>query len=137
MKKIITLLTFVFIAGTMALNAQQTDKTSLVYSEDDEALVYKSEPGTTNEIMIESLPGYGEESVPIDVYQNEKGMYTFTKHPALVLPEYYNVVILDSVTGSEFDLRASDSYTFEVKKNVPERFVLIMSKAKTEFTAMR
>jgi hypothetical protein len=73
------------------------------------------------------------------VNQDEKGSFTFKKHPSLALPEFYTVVIKDTVTGAQFDLKDSDSYSFEVKKVVPERFLLQMKKAKANntLTAMK
>ena len=144
MKKIFTLFVVTFFAGTIAVNAQQSSKTipqiktALVYSEEDEALVYKNNPQSNdNEIVIESLPGYGQDPIPVEINQNKKGSYTFTKHPSLILPEYYSVVILDSLTGKTFDLKETDSYTFDIAKATPERFMLQMAKTKTTLTAMR
>ncbi|WP_317898507.1 hypothetical protein [Aurantibacillus circumpalustris] len=144
MKNFFTLFAIAFLASTMAVSAQQTPKTAnqnktvLVYSEEYEALVYKSSPNNSDsEIMIESLPGYGNEPIPVEINQNKKGSYTFTKHPSLMLPEYYSVVIMDSLTGKTFDLKTTDSYTFDVSKDIPERFVLQMAKTKTNLTAMR
>ena len=143
MKKIVTLLLISLLAGTTAIQAQSakqtaTDKTVMVYSEEDEAMIYKNESqANSKEILIETLPGFGFDPVPVEISLNENGSYTFKKHPALVLPEYYTVVISDSVTGKKFDLNSADSYTFDVAKATPDRFVLQMQKMKTNLTAMR
>jgi len=143
MKKIFTLLVVVLLTGISAANAQSTDKASpsenriMVYSEEDEAMVYKNDSQiNSGEIIIESLPGFGLEPVPVEVSQNEKGSYTFKKHPSLIVPEYYTVVITDSLTGKQFNLKAVDSFTFDVAKATPDRFVLQMTKTKYSLTAM-
>jgi hypothetical protein len=145
MKTLITLLAATIIA-TATLKAQPASKPTMpephksvmVYSEEEEALVYKQGSHISGkEILIESLPGFGKDPIPVEVNQFEKGSYTFKKHPALVLPEYYNVVIIDSLTGEQFDLKSADSYTFDVSRVVPERFLLQMQKTKTRLTAMR
>lgn len=142
MKKIVTLFAAALLTVTAA-SAQQTAasitadkaKSVMVYSEEDEALVYKN--GSAHhgrEILIETLPGFGNDPVPVDIDQNANGSYTFKKHPSLQLPEYYTVIITDSLTGNQFDLKKSDSYTFDVAKAMPERFALEMRKTKTELT---
>jgi len=144
MKNILTLLVIAMMIATLHCSAQQTagkatgDKTVLVYSEEDEALVYKNNSqNNTKEIIIESLPGYGFDPVPVEISLNENGSYTFKKSASLVLPEYYTVVITDSVTGENFDLKTSDSYSFDVAKATPERFALQMTKIKTRLTTIQ
>lgn len=139
MKKILTILVLALFTVTAA-SAQQTVKaipaerlkSVMVYSADDDAIVYKQgSQQNGKEIIIESIPGFGTESVVVDIAQNENGSYTFTKHPSLLLPEYYTVIITDAVTGNQFDLKKSDSYTFDIAKQTPERFTLRMQKNKT------
>ncbi len=143
MKKIFTFLTIAMLGGLSVANAQQTagktatDKTVLIYSEEDEALVYKNTSKTSKEIIIESLPGFGFEPVPVEISLNENGSYTFKKSASLILPEYYTVVITDSLTGEKFDLKTSDSYSFDVAKATPERFALQMTKIKTRITTIQ
>lgn len=145
MKAIITILIAALMSLATAVNAQQQatkpavpQKSIMVYSEEDEAIVYKSGSHLNGkEILIESLPGFGNDPIPVEVNPSENGSYTFKKHPSLVLPEYYTVIITDSLTGKQFDLKNSDSYTFDVSKSMPERFVLEMRKMKTDLTAMR
>lgn len=129
-------------AGAQAQNAALPAgldrlKSVMVYSEAEEAIVYKTANNNSKEILIESLPGYGSDDIPVEVNQDEKGSFTLKKHPSLLLPEFYTVVIKDTVTGEQFDLKDSDSYSFEVKKVVPERFLLQMKKTKSSLTAMK
>lgn len=110
----------------------------LFYSQEEDALIIKGAGYVHSElIVIESLPYSEKLSIPVYVDQHIKGTYSFTKHPALQLPEYYTVVITDNLTGKRFDLRNEDSYTFEVDQDEPERFVLQIDKIKTTLTAMR
>lgn len=110
----------------------------LFYSQEEDALIIKDTGYVHSElIVIESLPYSEKLTIPVYVDQHIKGTYSFTKHPALQLPEYYTVVITDNLTGKKFDLRNEDSYTFEVNKDEPERFVLQIDKIKTTLTAMR
>jgi len=112
--------------------------TSLVYSKHENALVYKNEDDITSpDILIETLPFSRKSSVPLIIDPDMRGSFTLKKHPALLLPEYYTVTIEDKVTGEIFDLKTNDSYTFVVDKHVEDRFILQMSLAKTNFTAMR
>jgi hypothetical protein len=143
MKKYIAFFFIAFLATT-ASSGQNTKKeintanAVMVYSEEYEAIVYKSESQANgSEILIESLPGYGVDPIPVEVFQDKNGSYTFKKHPSLIVPEYYNVIITDSLTGQSFDLKNSDSYTFDVTKATPDRFMLYMYKSKMNLTAMR
>jgi hypothetical protein len=129
--------TFAQASQTAKAGAENNKSSVMIYSADEDAIVYKNASQNGKEIIIESLPGFGQEAIPVDVSQNVKGSYTFKKDPALLLPEYYSVVIEDTLTGKSFDLKAADSYTFDVSRATPERFVLKMSKSKTTLTAMR
>lgn len=145
MKTLHTFLLMIISLGSMiaqskeipsAKNSTTNKPCTLVFSEDEQALVYRNESIHGQDIFIESLPEYGEEAIPVEIAQNEKGSYTFKKHPSLNIPEFYSVVITDKVTGARFDLKAADSYTFDINKATPERFMLSMSKIKTKMTSM-
>ena len=113
-------------------------KSSLIYSEDDDALVFKNGVSVSSkEIIIENIPFFDQASIPVYINQEVNGNYTFKKHPALMLPEFYTVIIEDTATGNRFDLKTSDSYSFDIEKNIPERFILQIHKLKTTMTAMR
>lgn len=149
MKTIFALLFTALVAGATGARAQASapalpaglDRLNsvMVYSEEEEAIIYKNETGANSkDILIESLPGYGREDIPVEVNQDEKGNFTFKKAPSLLIPEFYTVVIKDTLTGEQFDLKRADSYSFEVKKVVPERFLLQVKKAKSnQLTAMK
>lgn len=145
MKSIITVLLIALLAGANSAVAQTrgtvppvANKTIMVYSEDEDAFVYKSEDNMLGqEIFIETLPVYGKAAVPMIVHPDVNGTLTFKKHPSLVVPEYYTLTIEDKLTGAVYDLKSDETYSFEVKKHVPERFVLQMSLTKTHLTAMR
>ena len=145
MKTLILLITTLLLASATGARAQEyatkpaaPQKSVLVYSEEDEALIYKNELHTQGkEILIESLPEYGKAAIPVIVRQDENGSFTFKKHPNLLLPEFYTVIIEDTLTGEQFDLKNADSYSFVVSKMVPERFMLQMTKMKSNLTAMR
>lgn len=112
---------------------------SLVYSQDEDALIAKDTARFHGqEIIIESLPYFEKLSIPVYIAESLSGSYTFKKHPSLLLPEYFSVVILDSQTGYSFDLKSNDSYTFvAAAQDNPERFVLKIDKVKNTLTAMR
>ncbi len=111
---------------------------SLVYSQDEDALIYKDTSNVRGQdIVIESLPYFEKLTIPVYLDGNLTGNYTFKKHPTLVLPEYFSVVIYDKATGYSFDLKNSDSYTFLAGENNSERFVLKIDKQKNVLTAMR
>jgi hypothetical protein len=125
----------VFIAAQAGPSAK---KCGMIYSEEEEALVYKDTAAQYNEeIIIESIPSFAGEPIPVYINPNVQGQHTFKKHPSLSLPEYYSVVIKDTVTGNSFDLKSSDSYTFSVNRVTPDRFVLYIDKKKNSLTASR
>jgi hypothetical protein len=127
----------VIVAQDLA-SADESESYAIIYSEDEEALVYKDTSDTQGkDIVIESIPGFDKVSIPVVISQNKKGSYTFKKHPTLFLPEYYSVVIEDNLTGNVFDLQSADSYSFSVNRAMPDRFVLLITKKKTTFTASR
>lgn len=140
-----TIITLIFIGLFQGLIPAQTadaaaaaKSSAMVYSSSMEALIYKDDGAQFGkEIVIESLPDFAVISVPVHVSQITKGTYTFKKDPKLVIPEFFNVVIEDNLTGGSFDLKNSDSYTFSVNRAIPDRFVLQISKAKATITAMR
>lgn len=142
-KKMKTAICIVLVSLMPALLTAQSNhfvekKCVLVYSEDEEALVYKdSTLQYHNEILIGSLPGDAGDPIPVYLNPYVKGQYTFKKHPSLQLPEYYTVVIKDKLTGEAFDLKISDSYTFNVNKVTPDRFVLCIDKKRNKVTAMK
>jgi hypothetical protein len=110
----------------------------MVYSEEEDAMIHKDQMARdSKDIIIQSLPGYGEGPVPVYVNDNIKGTYTLKKHPTLYLPEFYSVVIEDTLTGRKFDLKTSDSFSFDVTGPVSDRFVLYITKSKTTLTAMK
>ncbi|MBL7930508.1 MAG: hypothetical protein JNL60_01315 [Bacteroidia bacterium] len=139
MKTLITILLLSFASSmAFAQSASATGKNfSLVYSQDDDALVAKNnEQG--QDIIIESLPYFEKLSIPVYIAENLNGTYTFKKHPSLLLPEYFSVVILDNQTGYSFDLKSNDTYSFvAAAQDNPERFVLKIDKVKNTLTAMR
>lgn len=125
--------------GDKSITASRGLKNSvLFYSQEEDALIIKGTGYVHSElIVIESLPYSEKLTIPVYVDQHIKGTYSFTKHPALQLPEYYTVIITDNLTGKTFDLINEESYTFQVDKDEPERFVLQIDKIKTTLTAMR
>ncbi|PBQ32953.1 hypothetical protein CNR22_14610 [Sphingobacteriaceae bacterium] len=145
MKTIFTLLLIALLtvansaaAQTRATKPPVANKTIMVYSEDEDAFIYKSEDHMSGqEILIETLPVYGKASVPMIVHPEVNGTLTFKKHPSLIVPEYYTITIEDKLTGAVYDLKSEETFAFEVKKHVPERFVLQMSLTKTHLTAMK
>ncbi|PBQ32954.1 hypothetical protein CNR22_14615 [Sphingobacteriaceae bacterium] len=146
MKSSLTLLFLIVFGGFNTITSQKhatqaapIDKpVVLIYSEDEEAMVYKHEENFAGpEIMIETLPLVRKASLPLIVHTDLRGTFTFKKHPALLLPDYYTVTIEDKLTGQIFDLRSREVFSVEVKSHISERFVLHMTLAKTNFTAMR
>lgn len=138
-----TILIILFIGMAQAITFAQSraaaglKNCAMIYSQDDDALVSKENGQHGEEIIIESLPYFQKLTIPVYINENLKGSYTFKKHPSLLLPEFYSVVIKDTFTGENFDLKSSDSYTFQVNNDEPERFVLVISNQKTHLTAMR
>lgn len=143
MKTLITIFLLAVLSSYGFAQDNHTKATSvapctLIYSYDEDALVYKDNAiQPMKEIVIESLPCSGKLTIPIYLSQNMKGTYVFKKHPALVIPEYYTAVIEDTFTGEHFDLKLNDSYVFETSKKMEERFVLKMDYQKVTYTAMR
>lgn len=143
MKTLITILMLslassMTFAQTASAKAEGKDF-SLVYSQDDDALVAKDAAEIKGQdIVIESLPYFEKLTIPVYIAESLNGSYTIKKHPNLLLPEYFSVVILDSQTGYSFDLKSNEPYTFvAAAQDNPERFVLKIDKLKNTLTAMR
>lgn len=143
MKTLLTILVLVItttVAFSQAPNAyaSQHKNFSLVYSQDEDALVYKDTLNVRGQdIIIESLPYFEKLKIPVYLDGSLSGNYTFKKHPTLLLPEYFSVVIHDNATGYDFDLKNSEAYTFEAQKDNSERFVLVIDKQRNVLTALR
>jgi len=56
------------------------------------------------------------------------GTFTFKKDSELKVYENIDVYIEDMLTGKIFDLKTAESYTFNVNRRFPDRFVLHMDK---------
>ena len=145
MKSILTLVLVIVLGSSNTLISQKSVQTTpinkpvvLVYSEDEEAMVYKQEENCSGpEILIETLPIARKSSLPLIIHTDLKGTFTFKKHPTLLLPDYFKVTIEDKLTGQLFDLRSKEGFSVQVDKHISERFILHMELAKTNFTAMR
>jgi hypothetical protein len=80
------------------------------------------------EITITSLPPSTQALTTINIEFGMVGSFTFKKGSDLNLPETRDVYIEDMLTGKIFDLKTTDSYTFNVNRKVPDRFVLHIDK---------
>lgn len=145
MKAILTLVFVIVLGGFNTIICQKcVQKTSidkpivLVYSEYEEAMVYKQEENFSGpEILIETLPRVRKSSLPLIIHTDLKGTFTFKKHPTLLLPDYFTVTIEDKLTGQIFDLRSKENFSVQIDKHISERFILHMELSKANFTAMR
>lgn len=145
MKKIATLIclfAFQCIALSQTLNTSATNggslnsanplSCSLVYSEDNEMMVFQdSLRARCREMSIVSLPPLTQSLTPLHIVFTAKGSYTFKKDEALELPEGKDVYLEDMLTGMTFDLRNSSAFSFSVNRHIPDRFILHIEKPNT------
>ena len=102
---------------------------SINYSESLASLVYgESTKITCHEITISSLPPQTQSVTIVDVDFGRTGSFTFKKDKSLQVYEDNDVYIEDMLTGKVFDFKSSDTFSFNVNRRVPERFVLHIDK---------
>lgn len=115
---------FILLAAlTAAMAGAQTGR-ALVYSETEKALVYEDTLAAAyHSIIIKTLPSFAEDSVPLKILL-PKGKYTMAKSADLVIPMDYRVYIEDTWNEVNYNLNSFESYSFKVKGEEPERFIL-------------
>ena len=102
---------------------------SVIYSENSELLVSSEQgPFKCREITIMNIPPSTQSVTPLNIEFGMTGSFTFKKDGGLEPHENVDVYIEDMLTGKVFDLKTSDSYTFNVTRRIPGRFVLHMDK---------
>lgn len=134
--KIIT--TLICILGFQYISSGQTATTppvpnaaacSLVYSEDSKSLKHSEAlPVKSRDLIIASLPPLTQSLTTITLDFGMTGAFTFKKEANLNLQDDRDIYIEDMLTGKIFDLKKSDSYTFNVTRRIPDRFVLHIDK---------
>lgn len=132
--KLIT--TLIYIMGFQYISLCQTTTTqqpagpascAMNYSEDSQALTIP-EPVKCREIVISALPPLTQSVTPLNVEFGMTGAFTFKKDASLDVQDDRDIYIEDMLTGKIFNLKTSDSYTFNVNRRVPDRFVLHVDK---------
>jgi len=117
-------------AAAPALTQNTTTITcSVIYSEGTEYLLHSQEgPIKSREIHISSIPPASYSVTPLKIEFGMTGTFTFKKDSELKVYENIDVYIEDMLTGKIFDLKTAESYTFNVNRRFPDRFVLHMDK---------
>ena len=85
-------------------------------------------PARCEKIAIVDLPPANQALTEITVDFATTGSYTFVKSPEVKLYPDRDVYIEDMLTGKVFDLKNSESYTFNVNRRVAHRFILHIDK---------
>lgn len=113
-------------------NAANPLSCSLVYSEDNETIVFQdSLHARCREMLIVSLPPVTQSVTPLQIVFSAKGSFTFKKDENLELPEGKDVYVEDMLTGMTFDLRNTSAFSFSVNRHIPDRFILHIEKPNT------
>jgi hypothetical protein len=149
MKAIITIFSvFVLLNLTNAQNTSLANTTCkanqlltpgsavMIYSTERQACVLEdtSHSTTPSEVLIKDLPPLTKKTTPVMI-RFTKGSYTFKTDPSLILPHDSRVYLEDLLTGKEFDLIPGTSYSFNVSRMIPDRFVLNIRKQELKFSA--
>ena len=85
-------------------------------------------PARCEKIAIVDLPPVNQALTEIAVDFATTGSYTFVKGADVKLYPDRDVYIEDMLTGKVFDLKNSESYTFNVNRRVAHRFMLHIDK---------
>ena len=130
---LIGIIGFQYIALCQAPVAPQqstnTTACSISYSENLETLVNEEYAAIKcREITITSLPPSTQSVTNVSIDFGMTGSFTFKKDVALEIYNDKDVYIEDMLTGRVFDLKTADSYTFNVNRRIPNRFVLHIDK---------
>ena len=111
MKKLFTILTFIFIQ----------------YGFSQEIKIQSS----TFQITIESLPELtGVPSELIFEFHN-KGTYSFKLASELVIPENYNLILKDSRTGNTFNLQSKENHSFTINRAMSKQFFISFERVES------
>lgn len=143
MKTISTLLCALFL-HTMSwsqVNLNQpglkTSACEVVYSANATGMVYSNQSaGTCTDLKITSLPNMEDGRVPVRLAFT-KGTYTLQKGEGLLIPDNIQVEVEDLLTGQIFDLKDGNPYTFNVNRNMGDRFMIYFKKQDPRLTASR
>jgi len=134
---LLCLLGFQYIAMCQA-NATGTSNAEACmvgYSESVEALVNEDyAPVKSREITIVSLPPESQSATNVSIDFGMTGSFTFKKSATLEIYSDNDVYIEDMLTGKVFDLKTAESYTFNVNRRIPNRFVLHIDKMLTRYS---
>ncbi len=132
MKFIATLLGimgFQYIAFCQTNGTSSPEVCSVGYSESVEALVNEDYAAIKcREITIISLPPTTQSVTNMTIDFGMTGTFTFKKDAALKILGDNDVYIEDMLTGKVFDLKTAESYSFNVNRRIPNRFILHMDK---------
>jgi len=102
---------------------------SISYSEKSETLVNEEFAAIKcREIVITSLPPESQSATNVTIDFGMTGSFTFKKDASLEIYNNNDVYLEDMLTGKVFDLKTSESYTFNVNRRIPNRFVLHIDK---------
>ncbi|PBQ32905.1 hypothetical protein CNR22_14355 [Sphingobacteriaceae bacterium] len=85
-------------------------------------------PARCEQIAIVELPPVNQTLTEITIDFATTGSYTFVKSADIKLYPDRDVYIEDMLTGKVFDLKKSESYTFNVNRRVAHRFMLHIDK---------
>jgi hypothetical protein len=127
MKTIATLIAFFgipFLTFSQITNSNPNN-CSIVYSEDMKAYYYADSASMKcEEILLQNLPPLSQSTTLLKLNFVTKGSYTLKKAQGLIVPDGYNVLIEDQLTGQNFDLKSQDSYSFSFNRIIPDRFIM-------------
>jgi len=110
---------------------------SMLYSEDSSLLEFSGAmPVKCTEITFTALPPLTQSLTTINLEFGRTGSFTFKKDPDLKMHGDVDVYIEDMLTGKIFDLKTSESYSFNVNRRIPNRFVLHIDKMISKYTLL-
>lgn len=84
-------------------------------------------PGTSdqyNVITITRLPSSEQVLTSVNIELGMMGFFTFKKDKSLNIPADREVFIEDKLSGKMFNIKACETYAFNVIQHIPNRFVM-------------
>lgn len=117
-------------AVTNAFHKLEVSNTcTLGYVEDSKTLKdITGFPARCEQIAIVELPPINQVLTEITIDFAKAGSYTFVKSPDIKLYADRDVYIEDMLTGKVFNLKNSESYSFNVNRRMAHRFMLHIDK---------
>jgi hypothetical protein len=80
------------------------------------------------QILIESLPDSSGKNFDMNFSLDNLGTYSFKLSESLIIPEGYQIMIEEKITGNTFNLDSYMQHSFSVSRAMTKQFVVCLRK---------